>query len=277
MNIVQNSIYESMTKEKTNENYSAEDINELALRYKEMPDEEKRNTEKFFCTNLTPMVLRILSKYARRTSPNYEDLKLEGIMSIIEAIRNYDPEYGAKFTSFVYSYVNNKIISASREIRYSGNSKQYNSRELSSYLKEKKNLTEELNRIPTIDELSIRTGKKKSTIIQLERLSNKPYSFDDLTSVSQDDDEDIAFIDTIPDTSETEWNHEIENNEFYEDLELYLSSIEDTDKKIISMYIGYGCSQKSFDEIALELNISKATAFRRFKKHSDNLAALLEI
>lgn len=250
------------------------DLNEIAANYKSMTPVQKRNAEKDVCVLLQPLVGKIAGRYAKYASDIYGDLFSEGIIAGIEALREFNPDHGTKFSTYAYTFIRNKMYTFLQDSKFSGESKQHIARELSLYSKVKKELSEELQRNPTVEELAIRMDRKKSTILYYERASNNPMSFDTLDKQT-DDNEELQFEDTLVDTNEEEWQSEINKNEFREDFDNFLSKIDPFDRRIIEMTVGYGCGKKSFDEIGKELGISKATAFRKFNSYRSELEKIL--
>ena len=250
-------------------------INELACMYSSQCQKDKEITEETMYKLLSPIVNSIVNRYVNFNASIRQDLVMEGYLAGLEALRQFDISYGSKFSTYAYSFISKRINMTLQDINISGQTKQHTGRELSQYKKQKKQLVSELKREPTVGEIAARLGKKRSTVIQYERLINKPISFESLTSKPDTDDNEIRFEDTLVDNSETEWQDEVNSDEFCEDLDRFLAGILETDAEIIRMAIGYERKKMTFSEIGEKLGISKATAFRKFQAYASQLEKLL--
>lgn len=85
---------------------SAEDQQELAIRYKDEGDAEAGKV--LIMTNLR-LVVKIAREYKRRWS-NLLDLIQEGNVGLAEAVTRYDPYRGVKFTSYAQYWVRAMIL-----------------------------------------------------------------------------------------------------------------------------------------------------------------------
>ncbi len=253
----------------------SENINEIAAGYASLPSAGKKAAEDQICRLIEPMVNSIINRRVRYGYTQKQDLKMEGILAGLEALRRFDPSLGAKFSTFAFSFITKRVCAVQQQMSISADSKQYTGRELSAYRRSKKQLASELKREPTIKELSAYLGQKKSTIMQYERLLNKPLSFEDLAVEFTDDGNEIRFEDTIVDQSEEAWQMSVKDEEFREDLDLFLESISTQDAEIIRMYLGYERKRSSFDDIAGALGLSKATVYRKFRAHVPELSKLI--
>lgn len=253
----------------------SEDINEIAAGYASLPDAEKKAAEDKICRLIEPLVSSIINRRVRYGSSRKQDLKAEGILAGLEALRRFDPSLGTKFSTFAFSFISKRISAILQQMSISADSKQHTGRELFAYRKSKKQFAAELKREPTIEELSVYLRRKKITIIQYERLLNKPFSFEDLAVKAADDENEIRFEDAIVDQNEEEWQMSVRDKEFREDLDLFLESLPAQDAEIIRMSLGYGRKRSSFDEIADTMGLSKAAVYRKFRAHVPELTKLI--
>ncbi|MBQ6520179.1 MAG: sigma-70 family RNA polymerase sigma factor [Anaerolineaceae bacterium] len=244
---------------------SSEGINIIAGNYKNFTEKEKKNAENTACAILVPVIKGFARKYVSYSSPLYEDLQMEGALAVIEALRSFDPDRGAKFTTYAYMKIKSGMAAALNRNAHSGKSQSYTASEVKKYKEAKTQLKTELNRSPTIEELALKLNKKPKTILEYERASKKPLSFEELSAEPVGDNEKIPFEDTIIDRDEEKWQDYIKEIEFREDLDTFLNSLEDDDAKLIKMIIGYNCEKSSFEEVGSVLGISKATVSRRLR------------
>lgn len=98
------------------------------------------------------LIYKIINKY--RNYFEIEDLYQVAVMGIIKASKNYNNEYGAKFTSYAYPFILGEVIKYINEYRSIKTSKE--SRKLySKILKATEILSQKLMKIPTSYELAL--------------------------------------------------------------------------------------------------------------------------
>ena len=151
------------------DSYQDKDVNELAEIYRTCDNFEKHTIESLVCDKLKPMIMSLAGKSAKYNTNMYNDMIMEGSLAGLDALRVYDPERGAKFTTFAYSKINNAIYNTARKNSFSGRSQSYTASEIKKYKTAKIEMQNELNRTPTIDEIAERLNKKPKTILEYER------------------------------------------------------------------------------------------------------------
>ena len=123
--------------------------------------------------------------------PNKEDLFQAGCVGLINAYRNYNSEYNAKFTTYAYTYILGemyKLVSEDKSIRINEN---YN--KLSRRIdKTTSLLAQKYGRYPTTKELADFLETSESEIIECLKITSPVLSTDMLI-----DDKNITLMDTI--------------------------------------------------------------------------------
>lgn len=192
-------------------------INEICTSYPRVTDEEllrlfylahngdecARN--KIIESNLR-FVIYLAFKYIKSSKLEIEDLIQEGNIGLLESINRFDPEKGFKFSTFAYWYIKGNIL------RAIGNMGSTIRIPISIYEKIKKlddlslNIYEETGITPSIEELSLRTGIKRETIIRLKQLKSLSSLNEKLKINVTIDEEEVPFeistIETIIDEEE---------------------------------------------------------------------------
>ncbi|MBU5485505.1 RNA polymerase sporulation sigma factor SigF [Clostridium sp. MSJ-11] len=140
-----------------------------------------------------PLVSAISKKFLNR-GYEYEDIYQIGCMGLIKAINNFDSNYGVKFSTYAVPMImgeikrfirDDGIIKVSRSIKNTARKLHY----------DKEALAKELNREPTIEELSEYSGIDKEEIVfASESINNMQYLYD---TIHQDDGSPIMLIDKI--------------------------------------------------------------------------------
>ena len=98
------------------------------------------------------LIYKIINKY--RNYFEIEDLYQVAVMGLIKASKNYNSEYGAKFTSYAYPFILGEVIKYINEYRNIKISKE-NAKLYSKILKAIEILSQKLMKIPSNYELSL--------------------------------------------------------------------------------------------------------------------------
>ena len=190
------------------------------------------------------LIYKIANMY--RAQADIEDLFQAGCIGLVNAYRKYDPNKNVKFTSYAYKYIlgeisnivrKDRVLPISKE-RYSLNKKIENAK---SYL------TQELQRIPTNDEVAYYLGEDISVIEDAINNINPIESLDYEYN-------DTNLYDMIGN------NMDIDT---MIDLERELAKLDADERKIILAQYVYDLSQQ---EIAEMLNMNQVAVSRKRKK-----------
>ena len=127
------------------------------------------------------LIYKIINKY--RNYFEIEDLYQVAVMGIIKASKNYNSEYGAKFTSYAYPFILGEVIKYVNEYRSIKVNKE--SRKLySKILQATEILSQKLMKIPTSYELSLFLEIDESIIEEVLLINTNVDSLDRI--ISQD-------------------------------------------------------------------------------------------
>lgn len=145
-----------------------------------------------------PLVGSLCKKYTSR-GYEYDDLYQIGSLGLIKAINNFDPSFGVKFSTYAVPMIVGEI---KRFMRDDGMIKV--SRTVKSLARKiyfcKEQLSIELNREPTIDEIAVYSGiNKEDIIIAIESSAGLQYLYD---TIHQDEGNAILLIDKLSEQSE---------------------------------------------------------------------------
>jgi len=188
------------------------------------------------------MIYNLVSSFSTSSS---EDLFQVGVIGLIKAYNNYNPEYGTKFSTYAYTFIlgemkkyirENKSVKISREISY-----------LSSRLDRLiELLCQKYKRMPTTDELSIETGIEEWKIIEALNLRNCVKSLDEPLSIEGDK----TVLDVVSDSSRIDERVELED---------MLNTLNEEEKEIIKeRYF----NDRSQSEVADMIGYSQAKVSR---------------
>lgn len=161
--------------------YEYEDIEEIARRYGNSSEDEKRIIEEELCEICIPLVHKIANKFKRAIATgaaDEEDNIQNGFQGLLIAIRSYDPKSGVKFLTYAFSCVRKAVYFGVRDVNVAGRSKPQANGRLQQYKKRKAELQQQLGRVPSVKEISLATGWKMSTVLTYERQTQPVKSLD---------------------------------------------------------------------------------------------------
>ena len=145
-----------------------------------------------------PLVSSISKKFINR-GYDYEDIFQIGSIGLVKAINNFDDKFNVKFSTYAVPMIIGEI---KRFIRDDGIIKvSRNVKSLARKLHfDKENLTKQLDREPTIEELSKFSGVEKEEILfAIESSVNMQYLYD---TIHQDDGAPVLLIDKLSEKGE---------------------------------------------------------------------------
>lgn len=158
---------------------------------------DKHALDKLVESNL-PLVSVISKKFLNR-GYEYEDIFQIGSMGLIKAINNFNSQFNVKFSTYAVPMIMGEIkrflrddgmIKVSRSVKNTAKKLHY----------DKEQLTKQLNREPTIEELSSFSGISTEDIVfASESINNLQYLYD---TIHQDDGAPVLLIDKLSENPE---------------------------------------------------------------------------
>ena len=176
------------------------------------------------------------------------DLISEGNIGLMKAVERFDPEKGAKFSSYSAWWIKQGIRKALSEQSKSIRIPVVTVGKIKKIRNALTELTEELNRLPTIEEISIKTELSKRTIRGLRKANLKQLSFQDPTTQGEKN----TFEELMSDTKNVSPAEYVAKKELKKYLKIEMYKCLDTrEQKIISMRFGLdGRRPKSLDHVS---------------------------
>jgi len=160
---------------------------------------DKKALEELVANNL-PLVSSISKRFLNR-GYEYDDIFQIGCLGLVKAINNFDSKFGVKFSTYAVPMImgeikrflrDDGIIKVSRSIKNTARKIHY----------DREALTKELNRDPTLEELSNYSGVNiEEILIATESTNSLQYLYD---VIHQDDGSPVMLIDKLSETGTTD-------------------------------------------------------------------------
>ena len=201
-----------------------------------------------------PLVMSISKKFLNR-GYDYEDIFQIGSIGLVKAIKNFDASFNVKFSTYAVPMIVGEI---KRFLRDDGMIKV--SRNIKSLARkihfDKEELTKQLDREPTIEELSEYSGiEKEDLVFAVESASSLQYLYD---TIHQDDGAPVLLIDKLSEKG-------VEDNDMIDKIALKeaLRSLDEKSRQIIMLRY---FKDKTQVQVAKMLGISQVQVSRIEKK-----------
>lgn len=219
--------------------------------------ERKRARDKMVQGNLR-LVLSVIQRFTGR-GENLDDLFQVGVIGLIKAIDNFDPNLDVKFSTYGVPMIigevrrflrDNNPIRVSRSMRDTA----YHAMQI------KETLTNKLGIEPTVEQIAKEMGTAKEEIVLALEAIVEPVSL--YEPVFSDGSDTIYVMDQVGDSrSDTDWLEEIA-------LKESIKKLSDREKKILGLRFFKGKTQM---EVAEEIGISQAQVSRIEKGALDTI------
>lgn len=239
----------------------AEEV-ELGRKIKQGDKEARRQ---FVEANMK-LVYKVANQYRKYDIP-MDDLVQEGSVGLMHAIDKFDPEKDSKFSTMAVPWIKQSIL---RELVNKDNTIRIPEHMRGKYNKIMKvwdNLSTELGRKATIQELSDEIAMPVDKINEIiESAKMDPMSLD--VQTSEEGEETLGdFIASKDDSLDKQaWN-----NILRERLTLALDNLDERERQVVLLSYGHNTEPRSYAEIADILGISKQRVGQIMKKAMDNL------
>lgn len=200
------------------------------------------------------LVKSIIKRFLNR-GYEYDDLFQIGVIGLIKAIRNYDPQYNVRFSTYAVPMIMGEIKRFLRDdglIKVSRSLKELTNKALAM----KEQLKNVLHREPSIQEIADAIGSDPEDIVHALEASRTPNSIYDV--VYEDDDNPILLIDKV--SMDDAQMSKVVDRVALKDV---LSKLDERERYIIIMRYFH---DKTQNDIASELGISQVQVSRIEKR-----------
>lgn len=229
---------------------TADQEKELAFAYQAG---NKKAKDKLVTSNLR-LVVSAAKHYNSYTSLSLEDLIQEGNTGLMRAADSFDPDKGYRFSTYAMWWIKQAI---SRAISNNGRAIRLPIHIIelkSKYTKTFKELSEKLDREPTIEEIAKKMKLDVKKIKELMNLIKEPVSL----NTTLNDEDDGTLEDLIADPNQDRPDDRIDNELRAKAINNVLKTLDEREKDIIVLRFGLnGKKARTLDEIAAEYKLTK--------------------
>jgi RNA polymerase primary sigma factor len=233
-------------------------------KFKPLPSEEEKvlrhriqKGDQEALQQLVEANLRFVVSYAKRyrgLGVHFLDLIHDGTLGLMEAAKRFDPERNVKFISYAVWWVRQAIFHALSESTRVFRLPQKLSGQISKVGHARSQLTTELERAPTVEELAQKTGLTKEEVEELMKVAG-----DDLSLSSAVGEEgSLELGDTLEQETIPSVEVEMIRSSFEEQIRALVSELDEKEREVISLRFGLdGEEPRTLQEIGETLGLSR--------------------
>lgn len=217
-----------------------------------------------------PLVHYLLTRMGitQEMGSDYEDLAHQGLMGLIEAVDNFDPDFSARFSTYASLRIRGKVLDYLRTSDWMPRAARKRTRLIQKTIT---TLWSENLREPTEEELAARIGTTVEDVQQGLADSNRVLVSLD-TMLEADPREEGSLHDFLRDDNQVNPSEVLEKESLIQEMADALQNLSEREKLILSLYYN---DELTFKEIGKVLDITESRVCQLHARAILNLKAMM--
>jgi RNA polymerase primary sigma factor len=234
---------------KNNRTLTAQEEAEMAVRIRKG---EKKALERLVKANLR-FVVSVARNYQNQGLP-LNDLINEGNLGLIKAARKFDEKKNFKFISYAVWWIRQAILKSLAEQSRIINVPLHRVGTISDIGKAQNKLEQELERVPTAEEIAREMGVEEREVNDILRIGNRHVSLDKPLQ----NDEDFRLIDSLHNHDQELPDSGAIKVSLSGEIEKLLDTLSAAEKEVIKLYFGIGQdTAHTLEEIGKRVHLTR--------------------